>query len=99
MNQETPTETRSRGYDNSQFRLNSIHKTSKLLGIRSEAVNKLIQEGKLRSVQVNGKIKIPQAAIQELINAPIDNPTRSIRNNSKEPNIQNRIEKIIKRHS
>lgn len=99
MNQETRTETGSRGQDNTEFRLHSINKASQLLGIRAEAVSILIREGKLRSVEVNGKIKIPQAAIQDFVNAPIDNPARSIRTDSKAPNIQNKIEKIIKRYS
>lgn len=50
------------------FKLLSINKVSKILGIRYETVVKLVETGRIRSVIINNKYKVPYSSIVEFVN-------------------------------
>jgi len=52
----------------SDLRLLSINKASKILGIRYVTVVKLVKTGRIRSVMINNKYKVPYSSIVEFVN-------------------------------
>lgn len=52
----------------SELRLLSINKASKILGIRYETVAKLVKTGRIRSLMINNKFKVPYSSIVEFVN-------------------------------
>ncbi len=83
----------------SHLRLYSINKTSKILGIRHELVNQLINDGRLNAIDFNGKYKVPMVSIEDFAKNQHFQPERKKSNRGPVPNLEERIHKIIKRHS
>lgn len=81
----------------SELRLLSIYKSSKILGIRYETVQKLVRTGKIKAVLVNNKYKIPYKSILEFANGsnelPVAKPTITIEET------QNRIDNLLKEYA
>lgn len=51
------------------FRLLSINAASKILGIRHQTTTDLIKEGKIKIININGRIKIPRKNLDLFIEA------------------------------
>ena len=81
------------------LRLYSINKTSKLLGIRHELVSKLIDDGRLNAIDFNGRYKVPLVSIEDFIKNQHFQPEQKKSNRGPALNLEERIHKIIKRHS
>lgn len=81
----------------SELRLLSIYKSSKILGIRYETVQKLVRTGKIKAVLVNNKYKIPYKSILEFEDGsnepPVAKPTITIEET------QNRIDNLLKEYA
>lgn len=81
----------------SELRLLSIYKSSKILGIRYETVQKLVRTGKIKAVLVNNRYKIPYKSILEFEDGsnelPVAKPTITIEET------QNRIDNLLKEYS
>ena len=81
----------------SELRLLSIYKSSKILGIRYETVQKLVRTGKIKAVLVNNKYKIPYKSILEFANGsnelPVAKPTITIEET------QNLIDNLLKEYA
>jgi len=85
-------------YDNqSQLRLLSINKASKMLGIRYETVKHLVQIGKISSILINRKYKIPYLSLVDFVNgsASSNNQTNLVPIEDK----QNRIDNLLKEYA
>ena len=50
------------------FRLLSINETRKILGIRTTSLKKLIENGNIDAVEINGKYKISVLSIENFVN-------------------------------
>ena len=53
---------------NIDIRLLSINAASKILGIRHKTVTDLIKDGKIKIIDLNGRIKIPRKNLELYIN-------------------------------
>lgn len=89
LQQETPNV--------SELRLLSIFKSSKILGIRYETVQKLVRTGEIKAVLVNNRYKIPYKSLLEFANGsnelPVAKPTITIEET------QNRINNLLKEYA
>lgn len=81
------------------LRLYSINKTSQILGIRHQQVRMLIDDGRLNAIDINGKYKVPMASIEDFIKNQHYKPEEMNLSRDPVPNLEERIHKIIKRHS
>lgn len=79
-----------------QAYLLSINKVSKVLGIRYESAKKLISSGKIKSVTINNRVKIPFYNIINFINHE-DNPEEKSGIISLEET-QNKIDSLMKEY-
>ena len=83
------------------FRLLSINAASKILGIRHKKLTEIIKEGKIKIIDINGKIKIPRINLYQFIEKESKSfSTGSIQcDNRKVPQSAKFIlESIIKKH-
>jgi len=81
------------------LRLHSINKTSKILGIRHELVSKLIDDGRLNAIDFNGRYKVPLVSIEDFVKNQRFQPEQKKSHRGPALNLEERIHKIIKRHS
>jgi len=81
------------------LRLYSINKTSQILGIRHQLVRKMILDGRLNAIDFDGKFKVPMASIEDFIKNQQFQPEQKKSSRGPVRNIEERIERIIKRHS
>lgn len=82
----------------SEIRLLSINRASRLLGIRYESVQKLVKTGKIKTVIINNKHKIPYLNLIEFANngsnaADVAKPVIPIEET------QNRIDNLLKEYA
>jgi len=55
-------------YNIDNLKLLSISKVAQILGVRNELVKSFIEEGKLRVLQINKRMKIPYSELQRFVN-------------------------------
>lgn len=53
--------------NNNHLHLLSINEVRKILKLRHSTVNDLVQEGKIKSMKINNRIKVPEFRLQEFI--------------------------------
>jgi len=59
MDYENNNNPSSQITDEKNLRLLSVHKVSKILGIRHDSVLKMIRQGKIKFIRIGQRIKIP----------------------------------------
>lgn len=85
-----------------KIRLLSISAASKILGIRHKAVTDLIKDGKIKIIDLNGRIKIPRKNLELYIDAESKTITtgKVISTNNKLPQSMKYIlNSIINKHN
>ena len=86
----------------SDLRLLSINEARKILGIRYEKTKQLIDEGKLKSLTINGRKKTTIKYINEFLELNTNTITNNVerRNNNKKTtnNLNNRFYEILERN-
>ncbi|MBN8568036.1 MAG: helix-turn-helix domain-containing protein [Ignavibacteria bacterium] len=53
--------------NNNDLHLLSINEVRKILKLRHSTVNDLVQQGKIKSMKINNRIKVPEFRLQEFI--------------------------------
>lgn len=87
--------------EESKLRLLSVNAASKILGIRHQTLTEIIKEGKIKIIDINGRIKIPRKNLDMFIDAESKTVTKcnKLENNRKAPQSARIIlESIIKKH-
>lgn len=83
------------------YKLLSINNASKILGIRHHTLTEIIKEGKIKVIDINGRIKIPRKNLDLFIDTESKTVTANNKkeNNRKAPQSAKFIlESIIKKH-
>lgn len=82
------------------LRLLSINQARKLLGIRYESVQKLINTGEIETIQINGKKKIPLIMLRKFVikNSIAVNQKREAVQDFESSELNFKLQKIINRH-
>lgn len=83
----------------SHLRLISINKASQIMGIRHESVRRLIDEGRLNAIEIDGKFKVPMGSIEDFVMNLHSQPGLKKFDRRPVANADEKIQKIIKRHS
>jgi len=80
--------------NNNQLHLLSINEVRKILKLRHSTVNDLVQEGKIKSMKINNRLKVPEFRLQEFIveNTQSDNLEKKQHNAS---NLNDQINDLI----
>ncbi len=89
-------------YGLSDLRLLSINEARKLMGIRHETLKKLIYEGKIEVILIEGRIKVPTISLikfQQQFSKLINQRENHTNQNFEELPVKNTLEKIIKEFS
>ena len=82
------------------LRLLSVNEARKLLGIRYETVMKLINNGEIEIVKINGRNKIPMLMLRKFVNQQSINLSkkRNLIKSYDNSEINIKLQKIIKKH-
>lgn len=81
----------------SELRLLSINKSSKILGIRYETVQKLVRKGMIKAVLVNNKYKVPYKSLLEFVNG--NNEVHDAKHGIPIEETQTRIDNLLKEYA
>jgi len=84
-----------------KYRLISINQARKILQIRHKTLTEIIKEGKIKIININGKIKIPRKNLDQYIDEESKSVTsgNKIENKRKAPQSAKFIlDSIIKKH-
>lgn len=81
----------------SEFRLLSLNRASKMLGIRYSMVQKLVRTGRIKAITINNKYKIPYINLVQFVNGSNNNP--AIKQAAPIENTQNRIDNLLKEYA
>jgi len=69
------------------------------MGIRHELVKRLIDEGRLNAIEIDGKYKVPMASIEDFVKNQHSQTKQKRIDRRPVANADEKIQKIIKRHS
>jgi excisionase family DNA binding protein len=83
-----------------ELRLLSVNETRKLLGIRYETVLKLINNGEIETIQINGKKRIPMVMLRKFVikNSIAVNQKREAVQDFDSSELNHKLQKIINKH-
>lgn len=86
-------------YDES-LRLLSVNEARKLLGIRYERVQKLINTGEIETIQINGKKRIPLIMLRKFVikNSIAINQKREAVQDFESSELSYKLQKILNKH-
>lgn len=82
------------------LKLLSINKARKILGVRTDTVKGLIRAGSMKSIEINGRMKIPLQNLIQYINDQSKIPSEEHADNGiiSSEEIQNKIDSIIRKY-